>query len=137
MAQHQDIPADELKELQSLLRLKNYERPAEGYFEDFLDEFHRRQRMERVSEPQNVSIFQKISAWFGEMGAAKWAYGAGVAYAALMIGFFWTNNQSSPSGVTQEQEEALPGDRRLEHVDLEKPLEKNSEETLEVLPKDF
>ena len=36
MTDTQDIPADELEDLQRLLRLKNYEQPADGYFEDFL-----------------------------------------------------------------------------------------------------
>jgi hypothetical protein len=39
------------KEIGRLLRLKRYEQPPPGYFENFLHEFHRRQRDELLREP--------------------------------------------------------------------------------------
>lgn len=38
-------------EIGRLLRLKRYEQPPPGYFENFLHEFHRRQRAELLREP--------------------------------------------------------------------------------------
>jgi hypothetical protein len=38
-------------EITKLLRLKRYEQPHPGYFENFLHEFHRRQRDELLREP--------------------------------------------------------------------------------------
>lgn len=35
----------------TLLRLKRYEQPPPGYFDDFLHEFHRRQRAELLKQP--------------------------------------------------------------------------------------
>jgi hypothetical protein len=39
------------KELSTLLRLKRYEQPPPEYFENFLHEFHRRQRDELLRQP--------------------------------------------------------------------------------------
>ena len=38
-------------EIGKLLRLKKYEQPPPGYFDNFLHEFHRRQRDELLQEP--------------------------------------------------------------------------------------
>src|SRR5579864_2133027 len=38
-------------EIAKLLRLKRYEQPPPGYFDDFLHEFHRRQRDELLRQP--------------------------------------------------------------------------------------
>jgi len=39
------------RDIATLLRLKRFEQPPPGYFEDFLHEFHRRQRDDLVSQP--------------------------------------------------------------------------------------
>src|SRR2546421_7075079 len=38
-------------EITKLLRLKRYEQPSAGYFENFIHEFHRRQRDELLRQP--------------------------------------------------------------------------------------
>jgi hypothetical protein len=52
------------KEIGQLLRLKKFEQPPPGYFENFLHEFHRRQRDELLREPLWSVIWQRVSRSF-------------------------------------------------------------------------
>ena len=48
-------------EIGQLLRLKKYEQPPPGYFENFLHEFHRRQRDELLRQPIWSVVWQRLS----------------------------------------------------------------------------
>ena len=52
-----------------------------------------------------------------------------------MIGFFAIPETEKGAGIANDLGEVLPGDRRLQHVELEKEVE--GEEILEVLPQEF
>jgi len=48
-----------------LLRLKKYEQPPPGYFDNFLHEFHRRQRDELLREPVwRIALHRAQDFWF-------------------------------------------------------------------------
>ena len=35
-------------------------------------------------------VWERVSEWLGDLGGVRWAYAAGVSYAALLLGlFFW------------------------------------------------
>ena len=48
-------------EIGKLLRLKKYEQPPPGYFENFLHEFHRRQRDELLRQPVWSVLWHRLS----------------------------------------------------------------------------
>jgi hypothetical protein len=48
-------------EIGKLLRLKKYEQPPPGYFENFLHEFHRRQRNELLRQPVWSILWHRLS----------------------------------------------------------------------------
>ena len=103
-------------EIQNLIALKRYEGPSDEYFDEFLEEFHHRQREDVLKRSARSLLMERMRVWFQELGMAKWAYGAGVAYAALMIGFVaWPKGGEAPTA-------DLPGNRTLEHVDHKQPL---------------
>jgi hypothetical protein len=107
----------ESTEIQKLLHLKRYEHPSDEYFEEFVEEFHRRQREDMVKRSARSLFMERLSVWLKELGMAKWAYGAGVAYAALMVGFMaWP--RGGVEGPTAAPD--LPGDPILENVEFEK-----------------
>lgn len=82
-----------VEEIGSLLALKRHERPEEGYFDDFLREFHQRRRAEEASRKGLAGWWKQASEWVSQMGASKWAYGGGLAYAAIAA--VWLLNPES------------------------------------------
>jgi hypothetical protein len=72
-----------VEQLENLLALKRHERPEEGYMQDFLREFHHRQRERAVVKSGLSNSFERLTSWISDMGPSKWAYGAGLAYAAI------------------------------------------------------
>ena len=107
-------------EIQKLVALKRYETPSDEYFEDFLDEFHRRQRADLMNHSARSLFWERMVVWFRELGAVKYAYGAGLAYAAIMLAFFaWPRGgEQKTSG--NASPDTLSGNRKLEHVEFEK-----------------
>ncbi len=77
-----------VEQLENLLALRRDDRPEEGYWQGFLCDFHRRQREEAARKSGIAGLMSRVGSWFSELGPAKWAYGAGVAYAALTLTFF-------------------------------------------------
>jgi len=74
------------EQISKIVSLKRYEIPRDGYFEDFLTEFQERQRGELLQKSSVSLFFERVSTWLREMSSLKWVAGAGVAYAALMLG---------------------------------------------------
>src|SRR5437763_11577756 len=60
-------------EIGRLLRLKRYEQPPPGYFEDFLHEFHRRQRDELLRQPLWRIAFDRAQDFMMRLNAARLA----------------------------------------------------------------
>lgn len=77
-----------VEQIGDLLALKRHERPEEGYWQDFICEFHKNQREQAVKTSTLTGWFSGLGSWFSEMGPSKWAYGAGLAYAAVTVAFF-------------------------------------------------
>ena len=112
-----------VEQLENLLALKRYERPEEGYWQDFLCEFHQRQREQVSLKSGLMSFFSGFSNWFADLGPSKWAYGAGLAYATATVVFFLTPRgvdvDSAPTApVNYQVVPATPPLEQLEQLDL-------------------
>jgi len=70
--------------ISKLLRLKRYEQPPPGYFEDFLAEFQDRQRAELIRRPLWELVRDRVMAIAPAFEVPRLAYGAiaGLAVAA-------------------------------------------------------
>ena len=73
---------EQFNDLQRLLRLKRYEAPPPDYFEDFLTEFHRRQRAELLRRPLWRLALDRLEGALPTFSPARYAY-AGACAAAV------------------------------------------------------
>ncbi len=112
-----------VEQLENLLALKRYERPEEGYWQDFLCEFHQRQRQQATVKSGFMNFISGFSTWFADLGPSKWAYGAGLAYATATVVFFLTPHgvdvETAPTApVNYQVVPAAPPVEQLDQLDL-------------------
>ena len=86
---------DKDEKLQNLLRLKRHEQPPEGFAEEFLEKFQRRQRTELVRRSALSILWERGQAWLEGLRRPAVIWSAAGAYAALMLGL-WLIPRSSP-----------------------------------------
>jgi len=84
-------------DIQKLLRLKRHEQPPPEYFEEFLREFHCRQREELLRQPLWRIAIERAQAFFGELALPRVAY-AGATAAVLISAGFASYNILNPGG---------------------------------------
>lgn len=73
-------------ELQKLLRLKRYEKPAPEYFDGFLRDFHRRQRAELLRQPAWKIVLERLETLFSEHSLGRSAYAMATAVVLVCAG---------------------------------------------------
>lgn len=74
---------DDFDDLQRLLRLKRYEAPPADYFEDFLHDFHRRQRAELLRRPLWRLALDRLEGALPTFSPARSAYAGSFAVATV------------------------------------------------------
>ena len=73
---------DENLKASNLLRLKRYEQPPPGYFDDFLREFQRRQRVEALRRSPWSAFWERVAAIAPTFRVPQFAYAAILVLAA-------------------------------------------------------
>ena len=121
-----------VEHISQLLSQRSDMRPEEGYWQDFLREFHHNQRVESASKSAPAALVERLRSWFSEVGPSRWAYGAGLAYAAATIAFFTVPRgagvDSIPTAPVNHQVMPAPSMEQLEQLDLDPSIEGNSSE---------
>jgi hypothetical protein len=111
-----------VEQISNLLSQRGDLRPEEGYWQDFLREFHHNQRVEAAAKSAPSAFFERVRSWFSEVSPSRWAYGAGLAYATAAIAFFLVPRgaemDTMPSAPVNHQVVPAPGLEQLEQLDL-------------------
>jgi hypothetical protein len=71
--------------ISALLRLKRFEQPPPGYFDQLLSEVHRRQRSELLHRPLWKIAIERTQVFFSEHSMGNFSY-AGAMAALLVVG---------------------------------------------------
>jgi hypothetical protein len=69
--------------MHTVIRLKRYEQPPAGYFDDFLREFHHRQRAELLKPSLSTLITERLSYYFSELRVPTMAFAAAAVVALV------------------------------------------------------
>lgn len=70
--------------------------------DDFLREFHHRRAEESRAGAGATGLWERISGWFADQGMARWAYGAGLAYAAIVAVVLVVPREQSADSIAPE-----------------------------------
>jgi hypothetical protein len=81
--------------VRSLISLKRHEQPDDAYFDELLEEFHRRQKQHHLNPSFHREMIERTSEWFANTSRWNYVMGAGAAYALVFFSviFFWPNNE--------------------------------------------
>lgn len=98
------------EQLSALLRLKRYEQPPEGYFDQLLRDVHRRQRAELLKRPLWKIAADRVQTFFSEHSLGGLSYAGSMAAVLIMgaaaIGFMTSGGGQSGVAVAVREEAA-------------------------------
>lgn len=118
-----------VEQISNLLSRRDDLRPDEGYWQDFLREFHHKQRVQAASKPLPLVFLERVRSWFSEVSPSRWAYGAGLAYATTAIAFLLVPRGAEvdmiPAAPVNHQIVPARGLEQLEQLDLNPSTEGN------------
>jgi hypothetical protein len=112
-------------EIARLLRLKRYEQPPPGYFENFLHEFHRRQRDELLRQPLWRICLERVHNFMLQLDVRSLAsYPTAVAAVLLCAAIFSlkVNQPPEPARVATQSPLTLSMPANAEQWNLASPV---------------
>ena len=94
--------------LSTLLRLKRFEQPPPGYFDDFLHEFQSRQRKELLRRPAWSLAWDRLEAfWFHTFTVARLSYATASLAVLCIAGALTFNMLQNPGSSVRASAEIL------------------------------
>jgi hypothetical protein len=112
---------DQNDSIARLLRLKRYEQPPEGYFDDFLSEFQLRQRAEVIHRPFLSIAWDRFCSFLTPPPIPRLAFAGSFAAAviATALVFNWSDSEADFASGASSIDLATSAPFR---IDADKPL---------------
>lgn len=110
-------------QIQKLLRLKRYEQPPEGYYEDFLLEFQRRQRAEVLKRSPWEILWDRLSHVMPEFRVPTYAYAAIGLMAVAASSFILTTSQVDTQLASRSGDKGVTFDLNSQAAEIQQPVE--------------
>lgn len=85
-------------QISRLLRLKRYEQPPEGFYEDFLLEFQKRQRVEAMKVTWWERLRESVESVFDRVQVPGYAYATVGLFAVAMGAWILSSDEVGSSG---------------------------------------
>lgn len=100
----------EFEDIQKLIRLKRFETPGEGFTEEFLREFHQRQRAEMLHKSSVELLGERVLTWWNHVTMPKWVLATVTACIAVGGGawLYGTGGQAAPQVTSAPVVPAIP-----------------------------
>lgn len=106
---------EDFEELRKLMALKRFERPPEGFVEDFLAEFHERQRRELLQKSSLSLWWERLMTRLESWSAPQWGL-AGAAAMCLVAAVSWLKPaEDATAGQPMDRTGAVPTSFRQSH----------------------
>lgn len=130
---------DDFEEVRKLVSLKRYEQPPEDFVDDFLVEFHQRQRQELLKRSSLSLLWERVLTYFEGWSAPSWGM-AGAAAMAFVAAVTWISSPGdqgrggmNPSGLVpasyERRDLTVMPLIKLEDEDQAKKLQQKRPET--------
>jgi hypothetical protein len=105
----------DIDQIQKLLRLKRYEQPPDGYFDDFLFEFQKRQRADLLRQPVWQIAWERLNSRLVDFRVPAVAYASILAVAVGVTGLMITGNDGADqAALASTSSETVAQDPRAE-----------------------
>lgn len=99
---------NEFEETQKIIGLKRYEKPPEGYLDDFVEEFHKRQRVELMKRSSRSLFFERLGTYLPDFGKQRWLVAGGAACAVLFVAVKFESGTTPAGGANVAKEVDAP-----------------------------
>jgi hypothetical protein len=119
---------NEFEDIQRLIRLKRFEQPEEGFTENFLQQFHQRQRAELLKKSSVELLVERITTWWEHLLVPKWSL-ATAALAVCALSAWMLTRPAEKPGASLTAAPAAPEKPFVSKMDLtELPLARTADD---------